>query len=727
MFYVISGVTSLPIMTSSVPVSTAELIESSVVPVVPKEIVKQEITIKEITPVSEIPIITDVKIKEILPSPTMDVAEYSSSKSPLIPREATSEKPIIAVVEPTKQEPDVASPSVIEIHPSPETVSPEVIKVTEENKAVDDAPPSKISLSTQDSINSEIYPSNVPVVGTVSSSVPTDVQPVARTTKAPMIEEEDPLLFDHNPAFPPLPDDLSVLSNHGDELVPEPSADTEHVPEMIPEIAPVPEVIVASISPATDAVVNEQLTTTLRYLPATSVTTEGRLETSSDSATLKVETTSSQSSVSKEFSVISLRSAIPTQISSSSPRAATATSEGIGESSTRSPLVAITENTEDPTTQRIQEQTSESTTQVTTEKVILTSTHYPPGKDYTTLENKEILSTETSSNTPQEQTTSSIAKSNVPTEVTSQTELSSLPIETSDQNPHDAAENVSRDALDILTVDPLPTVDKISPSSAEVITVAKSADTGTMENVETTEFILNSFGSSETATDAVELIKIAGDSTESENHAAIIDNTGRNKNALSDLFKLVSDVASISDHTDATAPAPVPAPAHPAASPSISESEELIPVNAGYKSKTNYNQNSITEVPVKSKSVTPLVKQKVVEIEDDDSGSITDSPPPNDKVEPTTRRPIIDNVSDDKLEKKKTDRKDIEIITQSYVPTISRRPTKVVLQQEKPQEDTPAASVETATESSEAATAASQELISSAEDHGTESALSLEQ
>lgn len=131
--------------------------------------VKQEITIKEITPISEIPIIGGVQIEEV--QPTAEDLLYPSSKSPLIVREVTP-------------------------------LNPESLVTT--NNDADDI---HIPFSTENS------PS--PTVTTAAA-------------KTPMMDEEDPSFFDHNPAFPPIPDDLSVLSDRGDEIVAEPS--DEHLP-----------------------------------------------------------------------------------------------------------------------------------------------------------------------------------------------------------------------------------------------------------------------------------------------------------------------------------------------------------------------------------------------------------------------------------------------------------------------------------------------------------------
>lgn len=715
--------------------------------------------------------ITDVKIKEIPPSPSVEVAEYSSSKSPLITREATSENNLIADL--TKPEPEASS--VVEVHFT-ETTSSES-KPTDVSKGVDDVTPSKLNLSREDYINSEIYSSYVPIVATmgVPAIIENSPAPVATTTKPLVIDEEDPSLFvDHNPAFPPLPDDLSVLNNHGDELVPEPSADIDHIPI---DHAPTPEVIIASVTPSSEAESKELLTTTAKYYYSDSsiTTTEKIAESTTEISATKLEVTSTtelssttEVPVVKENPTVKLRSAIPTEaLAVSSEEAHTSQATVSSTTVMQEPLSTVTTTTTAATTETSTTAATSSATSTTTEanefaptvtsttglnellssttNIIITegsksiedmsievpaksknieeiTTDLPKiykkleslteevsisraSEEYTTdepeipVEKVRFFTTSSSpeadstvkpteaptikqvSTTSQEQTTSSIAKSNVPTEVTSQTELSSLPIETSDQNPHEASENVSKETPKESNVESFTTTDKFLPPSSEVITVSKTYGNGPIENVETTEFIVNSYGSSESATDAVELIKIAGDS---EKNAAIIDSTDGNKNALTDLIKLVSDVASISDHTDP------PVTINPFVSTTIADSEELILVNAGYKSKnSNFNQNSITEVPsFKSKSGTPATKQRIVEIEDDEDGNITDSPPPNDKVEPTTRRPIIDNVSDD-MPDMKTEKNDIEIIkSQSYVPTINRRPTKVV------QEPTPAVDTE---------------------------------
>lgn len=761
------GVTSLPGVSSSIPsVPTAESIESRPAP--PKENIKQEITIKEITPVSEIPVITDVKIKEILPSPSIEVAEYSSSKSPLIPREATSEKI-------DKDESKTESPSVIEVHSSlPVIVSSlDTTQYTDaENKNVD-APPSKISFSTQDSIYSAIYPSNIPIVATMGIPPATpDPFPVV-TTKAPIIEEED--TFDHNPAFPPLPDDLAVLRNHEDEIVPEQVVDNDHVSSH--------DIVVASISPVTEAEVKEPLTTTSKDLPdTTTVTTTEKSKPETETTTVSTEAPSF-----KENPMVNLRSAIPTELFNSP---SLVPEEVTGELDETTIADYSTKQASSSTT----DATGKSEELIIGKAAISTEDAITSGEITTSIPELEITASKQNmeielepSSKDQEQTTSSIAKSNVATEITSQTELSSLPIETSDQNPPEVPENTTHDKDLSATTDSLEISSKVPVTSSEVIAVSRAAsneNTG-YENVETTEFIVTSFASSETSTDNVELIKISADpekpsaaiiesadgkttndmpdpitdvkikeilpstsiaveeytSTKSpltareatteyveatENtaksfgssetstdsvefikisadtekpSAAIIERAGgKNTNDFNELIQIVRDVASISDQTDQEDTSQqVTTPA------SLSNSEELIPVNSGYKSKNkNFNQNSITEIPLKSK----ISSKPKVEIEDDESESVTDSPPPFDKVEPTTRRPIIDNVSDDvNIAGNKTDKKDIEIITQSYVPTINhKRPTKVIRKSnEKSTSDESlslSASVETATDTS---------------------------
>lgn len=758
----------MPGVSSSIPSVTAETIEARPAP--PKENIKQEITIKEITPVSEIPVITDVKIKEILPSPSIEVAEYSSSKSPLIPREATSEKI-------DKDESKTESPSVIEVHSSlPVIVSSlDSTQYTEaENKDVD-APPSKISFSTQDSIHSAIYPSNIPIVATMGIPPATpDPFPVA-TTKAPIIEEED--TFDHNPAFPPLPDDLAVLRNHEDEIVPEQVADNDHVSSH--------DIVVASISPVTEAEVKEPLITTPKDLPDTTTVTT----TEKSKLVSEITTVSTEAPIFKENPMVNLRSAIPTELFNSPSLIPEEVTGELDETTTADYSTTQASSTTTDATGKSEEfivgKVAISTEDVITSGEITTSF---PEIEVTTSKQSMEIELEPSTK-DQEQTTSSLAKSNIATEVTSQTELSSLPIETSDQNPPEVPENTTHDKDLSATTDSLEISSKMPVTSSEVIAVSRAAsneNTG-YENVETTEFIVTSFASSETSTDNVELIKISADpekpsaaiiesadgkstndlpdlitdvkikeilpstsiaveeysSTKSpliareattenvettENtakafgssetstdsvelikssaeiltekpSAAIIERAGgKNTNDFSELIQIVRDVASISDQTDQedtsqqlTTPA------------SLSNSEELIPVNSGYKSKNkNFNQNSITEIPLKSK----ISSKPKVEIEDDESESVTDSPPPFDKVEPTTRRPIIDNVSDDvNIAGNKTDKKDIEIITQSYVPTINhKRPTKVIRKSnEKSTSDESlslSASVETATDTS---------------------------
>lgn len=644
-------------MTSQPPLTLTQDLDSNPMST-PKEKVKQEFTIKEITPVSEIPIITEVKIKEILPSPSIEVSEYSSSKSPLIPREATTEKNV--KFEDSKTD----TPTIVEIHPA----SSEIRDVIDTG----DSTPSKISFSTQDSINSDIYPSIVPAVAS-SSEAP------ATTTKSPMIEPEE----DHNPAFPPLPDDFTVFNNHEEEIAQDTPIDLEHISPDVPSIS-----VEANEKPLPTA-------------PTDVVTKEKALDIFTQPTTVKDEGSTTESSVTKGNPMLNLRSVIPTEILSAPayvPDNFTATTSTddilITTSPTKAPNIIGISNedfsysTEFPT----EYLTSSSSVhvEIPTESSldIKVETSSPEVKlepneeeNFSTITNlsEEVITTapklsqtETVTKEGEEQTINLISKSSVATEVTSQTELSSLPIETSDQKPQQP-ENVSNDKPLISTPDPFPKTSNNPTSSSEVITVSKilpNENTG-FENIETTEFILTSFGSSETSTDAVELIKISGDSEKSS--AIIEDPEPKKNNVLTDLINLVSDVASINDHTDQ----PIISSAKSA---NITDSEELIPVNAVYKSKSNYNQNSITELPSKNKNI-PVNKQKIIEIEDDDAG-ITDSPPPNDKIEPTTKRPIIDKVSENTMPENKTEKKDIEIITKSYVPTINKRPTKVVMKDE---------------------------------------------
>ncbi|XP_028038857.1 mucin-5AC [Bombyx mandarina] len=629
----VRGVTMLPGVSSLPPnLSPTEDIKGSAAPTAPKENLKQEFTIKEITPVSEIPIMNDVKIKKILPFPSIDVAEYSSSKSPPITREATSEISVKTESEIVKTD----APTITEVHQK------------ESDKKPDDTQPSKISFSTQDSINSDIYSSNE---STVTNGLPT--APSVTTTKAPIIEEEDTSLFDHNPAFPPIPDDLAVLSNHGDEIVPEPSAEGDHmtVHDTVPSLPSIEPKLEEPIEP-------KEISDIILTTEKPSVTS---IETST---TAKQESTTVVEQL-KESPMLNLRSAIPTEILNAPSLVPADTGEPLDDGITTD-VPEISSTTEETETSK---ESSNHTIEVS-ETPVIESFATTTGAELDTTTPKVSTEHEIEVTTKDlEQTTSSIAKSNSATEVTSHTEISSLPIETSDQNPHES-EAVVKDKIVDSTIDPFATSAKVSPSEVITVSRAVSNEDNVFENVETTEFILTSFGSSETATDSVELIKISGDPEKSAQ--IVVEPEEKRNSVLADLINLVSDVATINDHTENPNKEQAPKPT------SISDSEELIPVNAGYKSKnSNYNQNSITEIPYKSKN-TPGNRQKVVEIEDDESESITDLPAPHDKVEPTTRRPIIDNVSDKKMENK-TQEKDTEIITQSYVPTINRRPIKVIM------------------------------------------------
>ncbi|XP_059061220.1 mucin-5AC [Achroia grisella] len=693
------GVTSLPgISPSSSSGSTAGTFETSVVPTAPKEIIKPEITIKEITPVSEIPIITEVKIKEILPSPSIEVAEYPSSKSPLIPREATSEKNIDNQYELTER------PLVIEVRPSssPTVITSGPTKTSTDNfstsKNTDDATPSKISFSTQDSINSEIYPSNIPSLATVGlPSVNSGVTSTTSTTKAPVIIEEEDTPFDHNPAFPPLPDDLSVQGSHNDEIMPETNIDSDHIPSS--------REILTTTTTSTEATTTKKVQVKIfKDIPEEPLTTEKLPEISTESSTVQSEiVTSTEFSSTKDNSMLNLRSAIPTEIlnvPSMVPEDITGELDEIETTlTTQSTPISTIASTPEPKLK-----IEKSKYSIEDKPEISSSTENVPRVEVVSPKIIETTESSLSTKNSQIETTSSIAKSNEATEVASQTEISSLPIETSDQNPHDVSESITKEKIATTTMVPLVDTTKIILADPEIIAVSKFVPTNTeshsTENIETTEFVLTSFGSSESATDGVELIKISPDSDKS---AALIVSEDRQKsNVLKDFINLVGDVASISDHTDEPG-----VTHHITGAVGISDSEELIPVNAGYKSKNNnWNVNSITEVPFKSKNQVPVTKQKIIEIEDDDSESITDASPPHDKVEPTTRRPIIDNVSDDMVANK-TDKKDIEIITQTYVPSVNRQPTKVIMKksektvlEEVSAENIPvSSSAETATES----------------------------
>ncbi|XP_026329591.1 mucin-17 isoform X2 [Hyposmocoma kahamanoa] len=673
------GVTVVPGVT---PSTTTEIIQSSPA-LPPKEIMKQEITIKEITPVSEIPVIPEVKIKEILPSPSIEVTEYSSSKSPLIVREATSEKPLTQDDALAKND----TPVVIEVQSTlvpmlmPSEVSTEGSESNPDTKATNDSPPSKISFSTQDSINSEIYPS-------IQSSSPTMGVPSislngasTATTKAPVIEEEDPTIFDHNPAFPPLPDDLSVLRNHEDEILPE-QIPEEHVSEpqevvIISDASSSPELDTKTAIPTRKNILNEvPLTTT--NAPSTTIKDEktstvlinsndlstsnyvntlNNLNTASDFSTAEAMATTkldsivgTQSTITrvKDSPMLNIRSAIPTEILNIP---SFVPDEITDEVDVDDVIKSIPESVSVPASSftvegdkivKIDDKIIATFQTPTQFKTVPIPTVADP-KTVSETESQKVFETvlQKSSSaaiqTPQESTVSLIAKPHVVTEGTLQTELSSLPIETSDQNPKETPEISSKESVITSTESSLSTEEpttKISkPLESDVITVSSavpSTDNQSFENFETTEFIFISSGSTESVTDAVELIKISG---EQEQSSAIIEPAQSQKNnVLTDLITLVGDVASIGDHTD------VPDALRQATSSvtSISESEDLIPVNPGYKSKnSNWNLNSITETSqVKSKSPT-VNKQRIVEIEGEDTDTITDSPPPNDKVEPT--------------------------------------------------------------------------------------------
>ncbi|XP_045785551.1 probable GPI-anchored adhesin-like protein PGA55 [Maniola jurtina] len=685
----VRGVTSLPSMTPSMPNPSVADVEASDAPVQPAEPVMPEskITIKEITPVSEIPVITNVKIKEILPSPSMEVAEYSSSKSPLITREATSEK----------------SPSSVESNESIEksdtkdvsSLSPELSTTSNEKSAEikrnDDPSPSKISLSTQQ--DSEIIfepkiPSIIPMMGGPSVAV----HPEPLTTKAPILEEED---LDHNPAFPPIPDDLFlVIGNHEEETISDQNVDSEHVP-IDHEVISVSSVPISTEEP----IFKETSGSTVGYISEAVLFTKNNLqEMSSETSTLKDSVSTVQpSSTSRENSMLNMRSVIPTDILNAPSLIAddvTGDVFDVTESAVTTGTVSDESSPTEMTDTDIAPKYLNNESQLNIEENISESNYNVS----TTSEPVPKTSENIQSIDEPDQMTSTLSKS---TEIISRTEFSSIPIETSDQNPRETSDKDNKDKITVSTPDSLEESTSISPfggdkDNTESKVTLSEIDNQSFENGETTEFILTSFDSQESTTEDVELIKVSSDTDKSS--AIVEPPRARNNNVLTDLINLVGDVASISDHT--TGPNTERQNSNPT---TISDSEELIPVNVGYKSKNkNWNLNSITEVPLKNKVAVPMMKQKVVEIEED-SDTITDSPPPYDKVEPTTKTPIIDNVSDDTPENKtvSTDRKDFEIITKSYVPTINRRPTKVVMKKsnEKPiSEDSSSEDVATSTE-----------------------------
>ncbi|XP_013182168.1 PREDICTED: uncharacterized protein LOC106128367 isoform X1 [Papilio xuthus] len=693
------GVTTIPGIAPAAPsVAALEEVVAGVEPAAieePLKPIKNEITIKEITPVSEIPVITEVKIKEIPPSAGVDGAEYASSKSPLIPREATSEKSEIDKIEGNPESQEISDDETLlsSNNSAPTEASKYGGERDSASQATNDAAPSKISLSTQDSINSNIYTASLPVAAATatagSPSLPSNAAS-APPSKSSLIDEEDTSLFDHNPAFPPIPDDLSVAGNHEEEMFTEQNMDTEHMSAAHEAVN-----VASTAAAAQPAAAKEATTTTSSYTSeATSAAWPNPREISSDGGiTESDEGVTIVTYKSRESSMLNLRSVLPTEILNVPSHTALSVEMSDG---------TMAPSAESPVTGHSTEEVSDAINSHPADS-IPTSTDDPDFQELEAVGNSTESSDPTNEgHVPREQTTSSISKSNVGTEVTSQTELSSLPIETSDQNPHDSSENITKDRAFVSTVDPVTLDDsntKLLPTDSTGTTLSKAVppyvENQSFESFETTEIGSLAFGSQESATAGVESIQTFSDSEKSS--ALIEQPSARNNNVLTDLINIVGDVAAIGDHTEA------PDVEHQTASPTtISDSEELIPVNAGYKSKNkNWNLNSITEVPFKYKGGS---KPKVVEIEDeDDTDTITDSPAPNDKVEPTTRRPIIDNVSDQKAENK-TEKKDIEIITQSYVPTINRRPTKVVMKKgnERPVAEEPGAG-EVTTDSPDAA------------------------
>nr|XP_026501412.1 probable GPI-anchored adhesin-like protein PGA55 isoform X1 [Vanessa tameamea] len=648
--------TPLPGMVSSAPsLPVYDNVETSAIPSPPSEPIKPEITIKEITPVSEIPVITDVKIKEILPSPSIEVSEYSSSKSPLITREATTERNLSTMDKMSKID-------TFDLKDGLSSISPELSTSDQssEIKTINDMPPSKISLSTDDSVNDEMSPSKIPNIVSMMGA-PSISESGTSTTKAPILEEED---LDHNPAFPPIPDDLFlVLSNHDEENISDQSLDNEHVP-MDHDIVKVPNLPISTQEP----IFKESPPTTISYISdIVTITSVNIQDTSAETSTFKDATVSTQFPITKENSMLNMRSVIPTEILNV-PSLISDDITGDMLDVTQSSITAVVNDESSPTEISAADISTKYTNNELQDK---------GEESYTS-----VSFNETQTSNEMDETTNTLSKS---TEIISETEFSSIPIETSDQNPHDVAEKENKDKLSASTVNLIMTESSTFKSlfnDEDAVTVSKSSEKEDQpfENSETTEYFLTSFDSQESSTDIVELIKA---SSNGEKSSAIIESSRKkNSNVLTDLINLVGDVASISDHAEGQD--------QQTSSPTtISDSEELIPVNvaAGYKSKNkNWNLNSITEVPLKHKVPMMVSKQNVVEIESDDSDAITDSPPPNDKVEPTTRRPIIDNVSDSDNKTEIADKRDIEIITQSYVPTINRRPNKVVMKKsnEKP-------------------------------------------
>ncbi|CAH2086974.1 unnamed protein product [Euphydryas editha] len=653
----VRDVTPLPGILSSVPSAfifdnvassaSSHLIASSSPP---SESAKPEITIKEITPVSEIPVITDVKIKEILLSPSIEGAEYSSSKSTLITREATTERSFNM---------DKISVDTQESKDGLSSFSPVAPQSTANEKSgtkdINDVTPSKISLSTEESSKDNISPSKIPnIVSMMGVAYTSDSG--SSTTKAPTIEEED---LDLNPAFPPIPDDLFlVLSNHEEEFLPEQTLDNEHVP-VDQETVKVSNMPISTQEP----IFQESPATTLSYVSdIATITSDSTPDNFAETSTFKDATVSTQFPFTKENSMLNMRSVIPTEILNVP---SLISDEITGE---------MLDVTESPMSTVIDDESVPTEISAADVSVKYANSELQPKREETfskvSFNNSQISN-------QMDETTNTLSKS---TEILSETEFSSIPIETSDQNPHEVSEKDNKDKLTVSTANIIPTdtsTFKSLLSDDESITMSRiyEKENQSFENGETTEFILTSFGSQESSTDTVELIKL---SSNDEKSSAIIESPGnKNSNVLTDLINLVGDVASISDHTEKP-----DSERHTHSATTISDSEELIPVNVatGYKSKNkNYNVNSITEMPLKHKVPMMVSKQNMVEIEGDDSDAITDSPPPNDKVEPTTRPPIIDNVSDTDNKTEVTDKRDIEIITKSYVPTINRRPTKVIM------------------------------------------------
>ncbi|GBP32042.1 hypothetical protein EVAR_21076_1 [Eumeta japonica] len=600
------GISTVPGSTATLNATLSET-DGGAAPV-PSDAVKQEITIKEITPVSEIPVITEVKIKEVLPTQSAEDAEHGASRAPLTQRGAAAPPPAPGLG--TDTPPDNDS-----MHPL----------------ATTDMFLSKVSSSMDSSGNGG------------ASGDATSAQPGAPAQPAPAPEDDDPSLFEHNPAFPPLPDDLSVLTEREDEIA------VEHQTSDVTRgtsASPAPAPALGTVPPS-------------ERRPSIDVDESAAIDASVLSISVKDDAPGeSRSAAGTETSDV--LTTTPVEDSDATMRSEEVTRDlPIGRAPHRArplPTLSSSPTTEldKPTTVSVESLVHDTTTHlVETSRDIPNSpidAQHPPATTVESASNETPISSE----------------ANVFTDVSMITDGSA---ET--RAPVTDAPAPSTSRLNLTPTVPL--IDSTSAKLVETLPTRASVTDGTSpdveQDVESTEVTnLDDSNGTESVT-----------SSENTTEEGVTDAPSRatahpprsNKNVLADLIDLVGDVASIGERTDGPRP-PAAAPSAPSAPTAIAESEEFILVNPGYKSKnSNWNSNSITEQPDKAPR-----RPIAVELDDDEPEGVTEAPRPGDRAEPTTRRPLIDRVTPGAQPAAAHD--DIEIITQAYVPGIARRPTKVV-------------------------------------------------